>query len=160
MDGVSTNRDDDFYAWTQEQASALRQAAQARLNLPVDWTTVAEEVEQMGNSERAELVSAMARIIEHLLKLEHSPATDPRRGWRQSVEEHRLRVAIGLDLSPSLKSQLAFLASKAWRYGRKYAAQGLERDRFAERDLPAECPYTVDQILDEAWWPENRHEAG
>ena len=81
--------DDDFYAWTQEQARLLREAARERLNTPIDWDHVAEEIEDMGRNDRRAINSHLARIIEHLLKLEFSPASDPRSGWRKSVREQR-----------------------------------------------------------------------
>jgi len=39
--------DDDFYLWTQEQAAALREADAARLNAPLDWENLAEEIESL-----------------------------------------------------------------------------------------------------------------
>jgi hypothetical protein len=35
-------------------------------------------------------------VMEHLLKLQFSPATDPRNTWRATVREHRRRVQIEL----------------------------------------------------------------
>ena len=43
--------DEDFYAWTQNQAQALRRAGAERNNAPVDWENVAEEIESMGRSQ-------------------------------------------------------------------------------------------------------------
>src|SRR4051794_32263471 len=88
-----TAYDLDFYEWTQAQARALREAASARINAPIDWENVAEEIESMGRSDLRGLTSHVALIIEHLLKLEHSPAAPPRAGWRQSVRTHRSEAA-------------------------------------------------------------------
>ena len=75
----------DFYAWTQDQACRLREAAAARVNLPLDFENLAEEVEGMGRSQASAVGSHLARIIEHLLKLSYSPVEAPRAGWRRSV---------------------------------------------------------------------------
>lgn len=64
--------DRDFYAWTKEQAKALRAAAEARVNLPVDWELLAEEIEDLGKAERDAVRSQVVRVLEHLMKLEHS----------------------------------------------------------------------------------------
>ena len=147
--------DDDFYAWTQEQARLLREASAARVNLPLDFAHLAEEIEDMGKSDRRTVQSALVRVIEHLVKLEFSPAADPRGGWRKSVREHRAVALDALGDSPSLRGRIDL--ATAWRRGRGLAADGLEQDRVDERRLPADCPYDLDQLLDEDWWPANRH---
>ena len=72
--------DQDFLLWTEEQATALRRAAGS--NLPLDCENLAEELESLGASQRAELNSQVRRVLRHLFKLEASPAVDPRAGWR------------------------------------------------------------------------------
>lgn len=147
--------DEDFYAWTQEQARLLRDAARERLNTPIDWDHVAGEIEDMGKSDLRTVNSHLARIIEHLLKLEFSPAEDPRGGWRKTVREQRAAAVDTLDDSPSLRRRIDL--SQAFRRGRGYAVDGLGQDRVDEDRLPTDCPYTLDQLLDEEWWPTNRH---
>jgi hypothetical protein len=102
---------EDVYLWSVQQAAALREAAAAGSNLPVadlpvDWENVAEEIESVGRSELHALESALTRVIEHLLKLEYSPAVDPRAGWRTSVLKHRIRAVGELEDSPSLRGRL------------------------------------------------------
>jgi hypothetical protein len=63
-----------------EQARMLRAAADAGWNAPIDWVNVAEEIESLGRSERHARVSHIGIVIEHLLKLQASPATEPVRG--------------------------------------------------------------------------------
>lgn len=148
--------DDDFYAWTQDQARLLREASAARVNLPLDFAHLALEIEDMGKSDRRSVQSALARVIEHLLKLEFSPAADPRGGWRKSVREQRAAALDALDDSPSLRGRIDL--ATAWRRGRGFAVDGLAPDRVDERLLPTDCPYDLDQLLDEDWWPANRHD--
>ena len=147
--------DDDFYAWTQEQARLLRDAARERLNTPIDWDHVAGEIEDMGRSETRAVESALTRILEHLLKLEHSPAAEPRNGWKASVVEHRGRVLRDLKASPSLRGRIDL--PDLYGTARELAALGLERDGLMAGDLPAECPYPLDLIIEKGWWPVNRH---
>jgi hypothetical protein len=147
--------DDDFYSWTQEQARLLRETASARINVPLDLEHLAEEIEDMGKNDRRAVNSGISRVIEHLLKLEFSPVPDPRGGWRKSVREHRASVVDALEDSPSLRNKIDLPV--AYRRGRGYAIDGLGQDRVEERLLPTESPYTLDQILDEDWWPANRH---
>jgi len=60
----------------------------------------------LGRSQRHELRSRIAVIIEHLLKLEHSPAVDPRLGWIDAIGRERLSIEDSLEQSPSFNSQL------------------------------------------------------
>src|SRR5271170_8271169 len=83
--------DDDFYAWTQHQAEVLR-------SMPVgdnrfDREHVAEEIEDLGKSERNAVRSQIRRIIEHLLKLAYSPAQPPRFGWTETVRDARQELS-------------------------------------------------------------------
>ncbi|HEY0833200.1 MAG TPA: DUF29 domain-containing protein [Azospirillum sp.] len=155
--GYGAKYEDDFYAWTQEQASRLREAAQTRVNLPLDWENLAEEIESMGRSDLNGLISHLERLIEHLLKLEISPAANPRNGWKRSVVQQRLSIARLLKNSPSLKAKLPDALDDAWQGGRQLAALGLVEDDVTARDVPADCPYTADQLLDPDWWPANWH---
>src|SRR5947209_2970432 len=90
MNDVRTLYDEDFVAWTQQQAEALRSAARGKTNHPLDWENLAEEIESLGKSDRRELHSQIYRIIRHLAKLQFSSAEEPRRGWRESIVDGRM----------------------------------------------------------------------
>ena len=96
----------DFVRWTEEQSRALRDAAGLGTNLPLDWENLAEEVESLGRSQRHELRSRIAVILEHLLKLERSPAADPRRGWMETIVRERAREFAQRRLEPVEHSML------------------------------------------------------
>jgi len=145
----------DFYAWTQDQARRLREAAAARVNLPLDFENLADEVESMGRSDARVVNSALARIIEHLLKLEYSPAKEPRGGWEDSVSVQRDHALADLKDSPSLYGKIDLAG--AYRRARITGKRGLGRDGVPVPALPAESPYTAEHCLDPDWWPVNRH---
>ena len=48
----------DFYAWTQVQAKELRRLARVRPNLPLDLAHIAEEIRDLGKSERTQCSGA------------------------------------------------------------------------------------------------------
>jgi hypothetical protein len=68
----------DFFAWTQQQAELLRHAAARKPTSELDLRNLAEEIESLGKRDRRALASHIARIAEHLLKLHHSRAEEPR----------------------------------------------------------------------------------
>lgn len=99
--------DQDLVLWSEQQARALRAAAEAGWNAPIDWENVAEEIESLGRSERHALAGQIAIIIEHLLKLQASPAQEPVRGWRDTIRRVRREIERLLEESPSLRREVA-----------------------------------------------------
>lgn len=82
--------DDDFYAWTQQQAAILRAMPPASNRL--DSRLIAEEIEDLGRSEVRSAQSLCQHIIEHLLKLEYSGLTEPAEHRRRDIIEWRLQL--------------------------------------------------------------------
>ena len=99
----------DFMRWAEGQAQALRAARAAGSNLPLDWDNLVEEVDGLARSQRRELRSRLDTIIEHLLKLRFSPASDPRPGWIDTVERERGEIEALLADNRSLRSEVASL---------------------------------------------------
>jgi hypothetical protein len=143
--------EDDFFAWTQLQAKELRRLARMRPNLPLDLAHIAEEIADLGTEQRNAVRSWTARVIEHLLLLEHSPASEPRRGWINEIVT--LRRDIERRLTPVLRRDLKRHLQRRYEEARSDLARKLERydeGEVAER-LPQGCPYTLDQVLGDFW---------
>ena len=88
MDDVAPSLyDEDFYAWTQEQAELLRRGGAGANGLDVEL--IAEEIEDLGKSELHACQSLCEHIIEHLLKLEYSGLAEPARHWQREIVEWR-----------------------------------------------------------------------
>jgi Domain of unknown function DUF29 len=147
----------DYYAWTKEQAAALRAMAARRVNSTLDLENLAEEVESLGRSDLNTVRSQVQRIIEHLLKLEYSPASEPRADWRYSVAQARDDVEdhITASMRPDVAADLVKLFGRA----KRDAASGLKRhgEKDAADALPTTCPYSFEQIVSQDWYPQNRH---
>lgn len=146
--------DDDYYAWTQYQAEVLRTMRRADNRL--DREHLAEEVEDFGKSERDGVRSQVRRIIEHLLKLEYSPAADPRFDWMSSIVE--ARQALADKITATLQRDAETTLPSLYADGRELAELGLRKfgENAAAASLPATCPYTLDQIRERGWYPEPR----
>jgi predicted RNA-binding protein len=155
MADLRTLYDEDFVAWTEQQAEALRSASRGSTNQPVDWENLAEEIESLGKSDRRELRSQIYRVVRHLAKLQFSAAAEPRDGWRDSVTDGRKRAELILADSPSLKSQLDQFVSEEGAAAVERAVADL--DEFGELNRQTELAlrstrYTIDQILGN-WFP-------
>ena len=151
MDTIETTYDRDFVEWTREQAKALRAAQLIGVNLRLDWDHLAEEIEDMGKSERRDLASRIHTIIEHLLKLQCSSASRPRAGWETTVARGREQARRILADSPSLRQELDRLVREEMVSARKVT----ERAMLAFRDQVAPFPdsYSTAQVLDD-WYPD------
>ncbi len=101
--------------------------------------------------------SQLERVIEHLLKLEHSPATLPRAGWMNSVDDARARIEDAL--TPSILRDVETALPTLFGRARRRAARDLQGhdEGDAARALPIACPYALDDLLADDWWPANRH---
>ena len=133
----------DILEWSGQQAALLRRlAAGERVNAAVDWPHVIEEVADVGRAELHACESLLRQAMVHLLKL-HSGEDAPARHWRAEV--------------------VGFLADAAQRYTESMR-QRIELDRIYRRalhqareatraklaDAPANCPWDLPQLLDEA----------
>jgi hypothetical protein len=128
--------EDDFYAWTQHQAEVLR-------TMPVsdnrfDREHLAEEIEDLGKSERDAVRSQIRRIVEHFLKLAYSPAQAPRFDWMHSIAD--ARAALEDKMSPTLRRDIEATLEKLYADGRRSKCRsGIPREMplLARRDLSA-----------------------
>lgn len=77
-----TRYDQDFYAWTQEQATLLKEKRFTELDLE----NLVEEVESMGRSEKRELESRLSVLMAHLLQWYYQPENRSR-SWHATILE-------------------------------------------------------------------------
>jgi hypothetical protein len=88
-----------------------------------DREHVAEEIEDLGKSERNTVRSQIRRIIEHFLKLAYSSAEDPRLDWIAAIIE--ARQSLSDKLTPTLRHDAETILGKLYADGRKRAAVAL-----------------------------------
>lgn len=136
--------DQDALAWADRQAGLLRLvAAGQRVNEPVDWPHVIEEIRDVGLSELRACQSLLQQAMTHLLKLHAWPESLACAHWRDEA-------GVFLDdaarrLSPSMSRRIALdeLYAKALRRARAAAD-----DAGPARALPDACPFVLDELLD------------
>ena len=147
--------DEDFWTWTQEQAAALR----ARRLEAIDWDNVIEEIETLGRGEKRAWRSHCTNVMAHLLKIEHCPASRDLDHWRKEIVAWQREMHDTLTENPGMKGELSEMLARAWKDGRRDAAEKLveqasPEDWAAEKRilrswqlrLPQECPYSLEEI--------------
>ncbi len=146
----SSQDESDYHDWLVAQAAHLRAHSFAEL----DAETIAEELEDMGRSERRAVESHLKNLLLHLLKW--STQTKRRsRSWRDSIDTARDALFDLLDDSPSLRSQLAEFVERQYPRARRSAAN---QTGLVETKFPLRCPFLVHQILDPEFLPETQAE--
>lgn len=153
--------DEDFVLWAEQQAAALCAAAQGASNLELDWSNLAEEIDSLGASQGIALRRQSRRIIRCLIKLEFSSARDPRRGWRESVNDAREEIRDLLEDSPSPRTTISELLPDQLARGIEHAINELkEHQELAFLDLPRlrATTYMQDQVLGDGFPPEPTRE--
>jgi len=146
----------DYYAWLQEQVRALRD----RRIEEVDWDNLAEEIESLGNSEQRAIESQLARLAEQLLKLQytHGLSRDYNaRGWRLSIRGARFAINKLLKVSPSLRPKLPEMLPDVYYAGRLRALRDPE---LSEDEIPELSPWTVEQVMDDDFMPDQTPSKG
>lgn len=93
-------------------------------------------------------------ILEHLIKLEFSPARDPRSGWRESVLNARAEIEVTFEDSPSFKNGAPSLIPSAYGRARRSAVDTMRSFDELVGEIPTNCLYEPDsQILSPDWFP-------
>lgn len=137
----------DVVLWAQEQAALLRSGEFSKL----DVERVADEIEDVGKTEKRELASRMAVLLAHLLKWQAQPDR-PSRSWQSTINEQRKRIGLALEETPSLRTTLPDPKWRAavWADARVIAMTdtGLSGEAF-----PDEWPWSAEQTLSASWLP-------
>lgn len=142
----ATLYEQDFYLWIQATVQTLKSHQWEELDLQ----NLIEEVETMGRSEKNALKSNLIVVLLHLLKYAYQPSHRSI-SWTNSIIEHRIRIEIDLESSPSLNPYIEEVYHSCYGKARKLAATEtqLPLDTF-----PTESPWTSEQVLDPAFLPQ------
>lgn len=143
---MQTNYEQDFYAWAQAQAAALRAA---RPNA-FDWEHIAGELEAIGRSERDQMESRIRQIRKHLLKWQF-PSWAWSRSWRNTLWVQRRDLARLLRRSPSLRRHLEEALADEYRAA---VVGALDETGLPDGAFPPSRPYSAEQLRDQDFLPD------
>jgi hypothetical protein len=136
--------DADFVEWTTRTADLLRRGRLAGMDLE----NVAEEIEDLGKSERSAVRSQLRRMLVHLVKARIQPERVGA-SWRGSVARARTEILDHFGDSPSLGNHAEVNLQRIYREGVELALVETNlAGHAANPDIPEECPYTVEALLE------------
>jgi hypothetical protein len=139
--------DEDVLVWSQQQARLLREGRFAEL----DIEHLADEIEDVGKSEKRELSSRCAVLMAHLLKWRFQPSFRSS-SWRATILGQRERIEMALDETPSLRN---LMRDAKWRRGVWIDAreQAVKEMRLKKDILPSDPPWSIEEARDPDFWP-------
>ncbi len=135
----------DLVAWAFANARLLREGRFESL----DVENIAEELEDLGRSEKRALASHLRVLLLHLLKWQAQPA---RRGpsWRRSIRNARQEIEEIVAESPSLAQRLPEMIEQAYP---KALESAIDETGLPSDQLPPRYPYRQDELLSPTFWP-------
>lgn len=141
--GLLSNYQSDYQQWLDETILMLKNRQLDCL----DYEHLIEELEALGNEQKRAVESLVIQVLQHLLFYQYwqSERNYNDRHWRTELIAFRTQLELRLttNLKNNLQDKLDYLYSKA----RKMA------EIKTNLQLPAQNPYSLDEILDEDWLP-------
>ena len=140
-----TGYEEDYYFWIKTMVKRLKERNYSQ----IDWDNLIEEIEDMGRSQKRAVESLLMGLTEHLLKLQYWKSERERNKghWESEVVNFRVLLKKRLQESPSLKAKLEDIYQEILPDSKKSLSRLFE--------LPEQINLTLEQILDEDWFPES-----
>jgi hypothetical protein len=146
MNALVLEYEKDFHSWIYKNIDLLRQGRLADVNIDI----LIDELDSMAKRDKRELMSHFMVLIAHLLKWEFQPLQRSS-SWRGSIREQRIKITEQLEESPSLNNQLTISVEKAYP---KALLLAIEETRLHPKNFPQTCPYSIEQLLDDDFYPD------
>ncbi|MBR8829102.1 MAG: DUF29 domain-containing protein [Gomphosphaeria aponina SAG 52.96 = DSM 107014] len=135
----------DDSLWLEETIKLLKEHKFQELDLE----NLIEELESLARRDKLAMASLLEQIIRHLLLLEYWEAEYERNSNHWEAEIVALRNQLNDSMNPNfskhLNQNLTAIYQKALRYTQR-------KSRLT--NLPLECPYTLEKLLDQQWFPQ------
>ena len=136
----------DDNLWLEETVKLLKEKKFAELDLE----NLIEELDDLGSEKKHKVESFLQQIIRHLLLLQYWESEYDRnyRHWRAEI--FSFRTQINERMTTNFHNYLSQNLTKIYKKARKYVTE-----KSGLNNLPQQCPYTLAQLLDEDWFPNN-----
>jgi hypothetical protein len=142
--------DQDYYLWLRTTINQLRTGQFSA----VDLENLLEELETMGRSEKRAIESLLIKLLVHLLKLKCWDSERERNQghWQGEIRTFRRQIKKSLKDNPSLKPYILEIFDESYQEARKEVS---DRSQLTIDKFPLVPIGSLEQILDENWFPEN-----
>ena len=135
----------DYYLWLEETIKQLKTRQLANL----DYDNLIEELEDLGNERKNAVKSLLEQVMRHLLLLEYWSEESERNFYHWQGEILGFRHQLEDKLTTNLRNYLAEEMTTIY----KRALKQVKIKTKYKVDFPEECPYSLEQLLDENYSP-------
>jgi hypothetical protein len=138
----------DYYLWLKVTENHLRKGNLAE----VDLENLIEEIESLGKAEKRKVNSYLRQLLIHLLVYQHWQAEREYsgRGWIVEIDNFRYELNVLLQ-SRTLYNLMVSEFETVYQSARKAA---IKKSGLDSKLFPVECPFTVEEVLDEDFLPD------
>ncbi|WP_017296392.1 DUF29 domain-containing protein [Geminocystis herdmanii] len=135
----------DDHLWLEKTIDLLKEKKFKELDLE----NLIEELESLARRDKLAIKSLLEQIIRHLLLLQYWEEERERnyRHWRSEVTS--FRGQINQRMTTNFYNYLSDNIQETYKYARKYV-----KDKSGLDIFPVDCPYHLEQLLDEDWFPQ------
>jgi hypothetical protein len=136
----------DYLAWYE---LTLEQVKNKQIN-DLDLDSLSEVLENLVRDTKRSGESYLKQIMIHLLLLEYWEVEKINcRHW--AAEITNFRGELELDMTTNLRKHLTTTQEKNYQKALKYV---IVKTQLPKNTFPNQCPYTLEQLLDEDWFPQ------
>ena len=141
---MTSRYEEDYYGWVKEQAELLATKQFEKLDLPM----LEEEILSLAWNQEKYIEYHLESLVFYLLIWEFQPYWRGRE-WKGSINVLRHKLEIAFRENKTLQEKMP-ASIKDQYFAPLYRAQRY----VGHENLPSECPYTFDQIMNDEFYPE------
>ena len=142
---LKTLYETDDYLWLESTIELLKNKQFKALDLE----NLIEELEDLGSEKKHALVSFLNQLLRHLLLLQYWTSELDNNSVHWQEEIYNFRSELNERLTTTLRNYLEKELERIYQKALK--AVKIKTQNSVE--FPSECPYTLDELLDENWLP-------
>jgi hypothetical protein len=150
-DHINNAYETDALIWTNTQIALLRAGKFDQLDL----NNIISELEYQVRKDKREVAHRLIDLMAHLLKYQYQPQRIST-SWTRTIAGHRREIAGILKEMPSLRPAIDGYVAKGYP---KAVRDASRETRLPPTKFPQQNPFTVQQILDEDFWPGENEKA-
>jgi hypothetical protein len=114
----------------------------------IDYDHLIQELQELGNEQKRAVESLLEQVIRHLLLYQYWREEFERNANHWEAEIIGFRTQLRRRLTTNLRNYLSHELPSIYCDALKYV-----KAKTKLNSLPTDCPYTLEQILDESWLP-------
>ncbi|MFB2938782.1 DUF29 domain-containing protein [Aerosakkonemataceae cyanobacterium BLCC-F154] len=142
---LKTLYETDDYLWLESTIELLKNKQFKALDLE----NLIEELEDLGSEKKHAVVSFLNQLLRHLLLLQYWTSESENNSVHWQEEIYNFRSELNERLTTTLRNYLEKELERIYQKALK--AVKIKTQNSVE--FPSECPYTIDELLDENWLP-------